>query len=319
VSRRWLLRLWLLAALAPQAQAQEAWPSKPVRLIVPFAPGSASDSAARIVAHALSQRLGQSVVVDPRPGGSGQIGAAHAARSAPDGYTLLMTSNTTHSANPHLYKTLPYDPLKDFEPVARTGTLPFMLVVPTTLPVSSAAELIAYARARPGQLTYATPNSASLVSAETVNRLAGLDLIRVSYKSSPQALLDLIAGRVQVSFSDFATAMPHVQAGKLRVLAVTTARRSALLPDVPPLADTLKGFDLTSWNGVFVPAGTPRPLVTRLSAEWLAVLAQPEVRHKLGALGYEIDPLGAEAFGQYVREQLAYWGKLVRDAGLQPE
>jgi tripartite-type tricarboxylate transporter receptor subunit TctC len=314
-----LLALCLLCVLAPAGQAQETYPSKPIRLVVPFAPGSATDSAARIVAQELSQRLGQNVIVDDRPGGNGQIAAQHAARSAPDGYTLLMTSNTTHSANPHLYKTLPYDPMRDFEPVARMGTLPFMLLVTPSLPVTSTAELIAYARANRGKLTYATANSTSLVSAETLNTIAKVDLTRVSYKSSPQALLDLIAGRVQVGFSDFATAMPHVQAGKLRVLAVTTARRSALLPDVPPLADTVKGFDVTSWNGVFVPAGTPRPIVARLAAEMLAVLARPEVRQKLATLGYEVDPLGPEPFAQYVREQLAYWGKLVRDAGIQPE
>jgi tripartite-type tricarboxylate transporter receptor subunit TctC len=314
-----LLVLCALAAIVPAGQAQEGYPSKPIRLVVPFAPGSATDSAARIVAQELSQRLGQNVIVDDRPGGNGQIAAQHAARSAPDGYTLLMTSNTTHSANPHLYKTLPYDPMRDFEPVARMGTLPFMLLVTPSLPVTSTAELIAYARANRGKLTYATANSTSLVSAETLNTIAKVDLTRVSYKSSPQALLDLIAGRVQVGFSDFATAMPHVQAGKLRVLAVTTARRSALLPDVPPLADTVKGFDVTSWNGVFVPAGTPRPIVARLAAEMLAVLARPEVRQKLATLGYEVDPLGPEPFAQYVREQLAYWGKLVRDAGIQPE
>jgi tripartite-type tricarboxylate transporter receptor subunit TctC len=319
VTRRRLLGLCLLAVLAPWARAEEAWPSKPIRLIVPFAPGSASDSCARIIAQELSLRLKQNVIVDDRPGGNGQIGAQHAARSTPDGYSLIMTSNTTHSANPHLYKTLPYDPIKDFDPVVRTGTLPFMLLVTPSLPVGSAAELIVYARANAGKLTYAAANSASLVSAETLNAAAGLDLKRVSYKSSPQALLDLIAGRVQVGFSDFATAMPHVQAGKLKVLAVTTARRSALLPDVPPLADTLKGFDVTSWNGIFVPAGTPRPIVTRLANELLAVLARPEVRQKLATLGYDIDPMGPEPFGRYVREQLAYWGKLVRDAGLEPE
>jgi tripartite-type tricarboxylate transporter receptor subunit TctC len=319
VRRRGFLVLCLLAALPSWAQAQDTWPSKPLRLIVPFAPGSATDSAARIVAQELSLRLGQNVIVDDRPGGNGQIAAQHAARSAPDGYTLIMTSNTTHSANPHLYKTLLYDPIRDFDPIVRTGSLPFMLLVTPSLPVGSAAELIAHARAHPGKLTYATANSTSLVSAETLNVVAKLDLIRVSYKSSPQALLDLIAGRVQVGFSDFATAMPHVQAGKLKVLAVTTARRSSLLPDVPPLADTLKGFDVTSWNGIFVPAGTPRPITTRLATELLAVLARPEMRQKLATLGYDVDPMGPEPFGQYVREQLAYWGKLVRAAGIQPE
>jgi tripartite-type tricarboxylate transporter receptor subunit TctC len=178
---------------------------------------------------------------------------------------------------------------------------------------------MAYARANPGKLTYAAASSTSLVGAETINVIGKVDLTRVNYKSSPQAMLDLVTGRVQVMVADFATAMPHVKAGKLRALAVTTAKRSALLPDVPPMADTLKGFDVTSWNGLFVPAGTPKEVVARIAADTLEALGRPDVRQKLAGLGFEVDPLGQEPFARYQREQIAYWGKLVRDAGIQPE
>jgi tripartite-type tricarboxylate transporter receptor subunit TctC len=319
MKRAQLLAFALLAALSLAVVAAEPYPTKPIRLIVPFAPGSATDSVARILAQELSQRLGQNVIVEDKPGANGQIAAVAVARSQPDGYTLFMTTNTTHGANPHLYTTLPYDPIKDFEPIARTGTLPFMLVVSLSVPASNTAELVAYARANPGKLTYAAASSTSLIGAETINTIGQVDLIRVNYKSSPQALLDLIAGRVQVMVADFATAMPHVKAGKLRVLAVTTAKRSALVPEAPPMADTLKGFDVTSWNGLFVPAGTPKEIIARLAADTLEVLARSDVRQKLANLGFEVDPMAPGAFGQYVREQIVYWGKLVRDAGIQPE
>jgi tripartite-type tricarboxylate transporter receptor subunit TctC len=307
-----------LSMLLPAAAA-EPYPSKPIRLVIPFAAGSATDSMGRILAHELSQRLAQNVLVENRAGANGQIAAAFVARSAPDGYTVFMTTNSSHAANPHLYKTLPYDPVKDFEPIARTATLPFMLVVTPALPVKTTADLVAYARAHPGELSYGTASSASLVGAETINKMAKVDMVRVSYKASPQTMLDLIAGRLQVMVADFATAMPHVRAGKVRVLAVTTAKRSALLPGTPPIADTLKGFDITSWNGLFVPAGTPKEVVARLARETLEILARQDIREKLAAIGFEVDPLGPQPFAAYVREQIAYWGKLVRDAGIPPE
>jgi tripartite-type tricarboxylate transporter receptor subunit TctC len=318
------LRLAILAALAALgipgvANAADAYPTKLIRLIVPFAPGSATDSAGRVVAQELSQRLGQSVIVENRAGANGQIAAAFVAQSAPDGYTVFMTTNSTHSANPHLYKTLPYDPVKDFDPIALVGTLPFVLVVNPELPVKTTADLVSYAKANPGKLSYGTASSASLVSAETINHLAKITIIGVPYKASPQAILDLVAGRLQVMVADFPTAIPQVRAGKLRALGVTTAKRSALLPDVPPIAESIKGFELISWNGLFVPAGTPKEIVERLERETLAVLARPEVKSKLAAIGFEVDPLGTKAFGRYVAEQSAYWGKLVHNAGIQPE
>jgi tripartite-type tricarboxylate transporter receptor subunit TctC len=308
----------LLSTPSPQALA-ETYPSKPIRLVIPFAAGSATDAAGRVLAQALAIRLGQSVIVDNRAGANGQIAAMLVSQSPADGYTLFMTTNSTHSANPHLYKSLPYNPVKDFEPIARVGTLAFMLVVNPDLPVANTSELIDYAMAHPGQLSYGTASTASLVGAETINAMAHTELVGIGYKASPQAILDLVAGRLQVMVADFATAMPQVRAGKLRVLAVTTATRSTLLPGVPPIGDTLKGFDMTSWNGLFAPAGTPKPIVARLAQETIASLAQSDVKDRLAALGFEVDPLEPVAFGRYVREQLDTWGKLIRAAKIQPE
>ena len=308
-----------IALVAAAPGAAQPYPSKPIKLVVPFAAGSATDSVGRILAQELSQRLGQNVLVENRPGANGQLAAAFVAKSAPDGYTLFMATNTTQAANPHLYRTLPYDPIRDFEPIARNGLLPFMLVVTASLPVASTAQLIAYAKSHPGALVYAATNSTSLVGAETINVAAGTDLLRVPYKSSPEAMLDLTAGRLQVMVADFITAIPQVKAGKIKVLAVTTAKRSGLLPEVPALGDTIKGYDLTAWNGLLAPAGTPQPILARMSSETLAILARPEIKQRLAALGFEVDPLGREQFGLYLREQVAYWGKLVRAARIEPE
>ncbi len=319
----WSLVLALTALVftvtANPASAAEAYPSKPIRLVIPFAAGSATDSAGRLLAQELSQRLRQNVIVENRPGALGQIAAVFVAQSAPDGYTLFMTTNTTHSANPHLFKTLAYDPVKDFEPIARVGMLPFMLVINPQLKVNSTAELLAYARANPGKLTYGQASSASLVAAETLNTMAKVSIVGVPYKVSPQAILDLVAGRLDFMVADFTTAMPQVKAGKLKVLAVTTAKRSALMPDIPPIAATLKGFDLTSWNGIFAPAGTPKEIVARLARETLDVLAQPDIKAKFAVIGFEVDPQDSEPFGRFVRDEIAAWGKLVRAAGIQPE
>jgi len=311
--------LLTLTALAAPAFAAEDYPAKPVKLVIAFAPGSATDSMGRVIADALSPRLGQQVIVENRPGATGMLAAAHVARSAADGYTLLMTTNSTHGANSSIYKSLPYDPIRDFEPVARTATLPFMLVVNPAVPASTTAEFIAYARAHRGELSYGTASTTSLIGAETLNRLAGTALVGVSYKASTQAMLDLVAGRLHVMVADFATAMPQVKAAKLKVLGVTTAKGSALLPGVPPMAQSLPGFDVTSWNGVFAPAGTPKAIVSRLAREILVVLDKPEVVARLAEIGFEVDPLGPEPFAAYVREQIGYWGKLVRDAGIQPQ
>ncbi len=316
---RTVLVAGLLAAAPAQGGAQGAYPAKPIRIIVPFAAGSATDGAGRLLASALSARLGQNVLVENRAGAFGQIAAQAVTRSAPDGYTLFLTTNTTHSANPHLYRKLPYDAIKDFVPVARIGRFPFMLVVTPGLPAKSTAELIAYAKSHPDALTYGTPNSTSLVEMETIKRLGQVSIQGVQYKSSPEAIVDLSAGRLQVMISDFGTAVPQVTAGKRRALGVTTAKRSTLMPAVPPIADAVPGIDAAGWLGMFVPAGTPDTVVQRLAGELLDIASQPDMRARLGSVGVEVDPLGPQPFARFAHEQIDMWGELIRAAGIQPE
>lgn len=314
---RFVLLAFALSAVG--ANAAESWPARPVKLVIPFAAGSATDAAGRLLAQELAGRLGQSVVVENKAGANGQIAAIAVAGSPPDGYTLFMTTNSTHSANPHLYRQLAYDPVKDFTPVARVGLLPFMLVVNPELPVKTTAELLAYAKDHPGELSYGTASTSSLVGAETLNVMGGVRMERVGYKASPQAILDLVAGRMQVMVADFTTAMPQVKAGRLRVLGVTTAARSVLLPGVPAIAETLPGYDMTSWNGLFAPAGTPPAIVARVEKESLAILSSSQVQARLATLGFEVAPMDAAQFGRYVQGEMAHWGKLVRAANIQPE
>jgi len=296
--------------------AQDA---KPIRVIVPFAAGSYTDNVVRIVMPALGEKLRATIVVENRPGANGVIGADAVAKAAPDGYTFLMGGTSVNAANPGLYKQLPYDPVKDLVPVARFGVLPFLLVVNPKVPVKTVPELIDHAKQNPGKLAYATPNSATLVGMETFKRSAGVDILSVPYKSSPQAMLDLVAGQVQVLIADFATAMPHVKANNARVVAATMARRSTLLPDVPTVGEVLKGYDISAWNGLFAPAGTPRERIAQVAEAASAVLATKEMQDKLSGIGFDIAPMGPDAFGPYVREQIATWGKLIQESGVKPE
>jgi tripartite-type tricarboxylate transporter receptor subunit TctC len=306
--------------LAASLARADTWPSKPVTLVIPFAPGSGTDNVGRIVSQRLSERLKQPVVVENKAGANGQIAAEYVAKAKADGYTLFMTTNTTHSANPSLYKQLRYDPIKDFTPIVRTGELPFAVAVNNELPIKSMKELIDYARANPGKMSYATPNSTSLVASETLKKEAKVEIVGVPYKSSPQALTDLIGGQVQVYVVDFGSGGAMLKAGRVRPIAVTPARGSKILPDVPPVANTLPGFDLTSWNGIFAPAGLPREIVDRISSEVQAVLAEKEVQEKLAAAGFEVWPSKSpEEFSRYVSEQLALWTRLIKAANVEPQ
>jgi tripartite-type tricarboxylate transporter receptor subunit TctC len=306
-------------ALSSAAFAQ-SWPARPITLVIPFATGSGTDVVGRLVAQKLGERLRQPVVVENKAGASAQIAAQFVAAAKPDGYTLLMTTNTSHSANPSLFKSLKYDPIKDFTPITRVGELPFALVVNNDIPATSVQELIDHARANPGKLTYATPNSTSLVATETLKHMAGVDIVGVPYKSSPQAMQDTIAGVVQVYVTDLGSGGAMMKAGKVRTLAATPARGTKLLPGVPPVAQTLKGFDLTSWNGVFGPAGLPQPIVERVDAEIQAVIGDREIQEKLALLGFEVWPSrNPEEFAKYVSDQLALWTNLVRQAGIPPQ
>ena len=319
-SRRSFLRLSAFTALALLAASGPAL-SQPsvVRWIVPFAAGSYTDNVARIIAPGIGERLGQTIVIENKPGANGIIGAEYVAKAAPDGQTVLVGGASVNVVNPNVYKTLPYDPVNDLLPAARIGLLPFMLVVNKDVPATTAAELIAHAKQNPGRLSYATPNAATLVGMETFKRGAGVDITSVPYKSSPQAITDLVANHVQVAIVDFAVTMPQVKAGKLRVLAVTMPKRSALLPDVPTLADTVPNFDVSAWTGLFMPGKTPPAHAARLYEAMRATLATPEVRDKLTSIGFDIQPLGPDEFGTYLRNEIRTWNTLVKDAGIKPE
>jgi tripartite-type tricarboxylate transporter receptor subunit TctC len=312
--------LAVLALVASTAAVAQGYPTGPITLVVPFAAGSGTDAVARIVAKRLGDRLKQPVLVDNKAGASAQIGAQYVAKAKPDGYTLFMTTNTSHSANPALFTNLKYDPIKDFTPVTRVGELPFALLVNANFPAKSLRELIDYAKANPGKLSYATPNSTSLVASETIDRIAGMQVVGIPYKSSPQALTDLVGGQVQMYVADLGSSMGMIRNGNVRPLGVTTKQPLKSLPNVPPIASAVPGFDLTSWNGIFGPAGMPKPVVDRLNTELLQVLAEKEVQEQLAQLGFESWPSKTpEEFAKYVADQLAHWTSLIRQAGIRAE
>jgi len=310
---------WFAAAVAT-AQTAGDYPNEPISLVVPFSPGSGTDAVARLVASQLSQRLGQPVVVDNKAGASAQIGAAHVAKAKPDGYTLFMTTNTSHSANPHMFKTLRYDPIRDFTPIARVGELPFALIVNPSVPTNTVQALIEHVRANPNKLAYGTPNSTSLVAAETLKYMTQTQMISVPYKSSPQALTDLVGNQIQIYVADLGSSWGTLKTDRVRTLGVTSAKGSSLLPDVPAIGQALPGFDLTSWNGIFGPAGLPREIVDRLNTALQDILRDPAVQQQLGQIGFEVWPTSTPAeFAVYVQEQLNLWGMLIRQAGITPQ
>ena len=307
------------ALLAGTAQAQ-TYPARNITMVLPFAAGSGTDTTTRLIAAEVGKALGQQLVVDNKPGANGMLAATHVARAAPDGYTLFVTTNTTHSANPSLMKQLTYDPVKDFTPIARTGNLPFMLVINPDVPAKSVQELTAYAKANPGKLTYASGSSAAIVMGATYARRAGLDMLHVPYKSSPPALTDVIGGRVSMMFIDIPTGLPLVNAGKLRGLAVTTKDRSALLPDMPSMQETgVPDFDITSWQGWFGPANLPKDVVTKVNAELRKVIENPEIKKQLGERGMDAFSGTPEDLAKFVNEQLVLWTRLIKEAGIEPE
>jgi tripartite-type tricarboxylate transporter receptor subunit TctC len=312
----------LAAALAASSLhcAAQSYPSSNINLVVPFAAGSGTDAVARIMATKMGSILGQPVIVDNKPGASAQIGAQLVASAKPDGYTLLMTTNTSHSANPYLFQNLKYDPIKDFTPIARVGELPFVLTVNNDLPVKTVQELIEYAKANPGKLSYGTPNSTSLVTTETIMYLTKIGMTQIPYKSSPQALTDLIGNQIQVYVVDTGSGMGMIKAGKVRPIGLTGNRPYAQLPNVPPIAKTIQGFDVVSWNGVFGPANLPKPIVDKVNAAIQEALKDKEVQAKLAQLGFVVWPSkNPQDFAQYVSDQMAFWGKLIIQSGIKSE
>jgi tripartite-type tricarboxylate transporter receptor subunit TctC len=323
---RTLLRILTAGSLAlfgiafSTAADAQSYPSRPITIIVPFGAGSATDTITRVVGLKLGEVLKQSVIVENRPGANGSLAGLYVARAAPDGYTLFMSTNSPHSAAPFLMKNVPYDPIKDFTPITRMGSYTLMLVVHPSVPVHSVKELIAYAKANPGKLSYASGNTAGIVGGGTFKHAAGLDMLHVPYKSSPQAIQDLLAGRVQVMFNDFTTSLPHVQAKTMRPLAVSRIKRSSLFPELPTMDEAgVPGFDMDTWAGIFSPAQTPQPIVTRLNTELRKIIDSDEVKSKLKAAGFEAFSSSAEELGEFVKVQLAAWGKMIKDAGIQAE
>src|SRR3954467_12761281 len=309
-----------LAAFTSTAFAQTpAWPSRNITLVLPFAAGSGTDTTTRIISRELGAALGVGMVIDNKAGANGSIAASYVARSAPDGYTLFVTTNTTHSANPYLLKTMSYDPIKDFTPIARTGDLPFMLVINPEIPANSVPELIALAKKEPGKSSYAGGSSSAIVSGAPFPRLAGLDLLHVPYKSSPPALTDVIAGRVSMMFIDVPTGLPHVTGKVLKALAVTAKRKSALLPELPTMDATVIGFDITSWQGWLGPANMPKDIVVRLNAEIRKIVERPDIRNQLAERGMEAFSGTPEEFDTFLKEQLVVWDKLITDAGIEKQ
>lgn len=309
-----------ISLAAATASFAQNYPSAPITMVVPFAAGSGTDAVARVVATQLGERLKQPVIVENKAGASAQIGASYVAKAKPDGYTLFMTTNTSHSANPWLIKSLKYDPVKDFTPVARVGELPFALAVHPSVPAQNLQELIAYAKANPDKLSYGTPNSTSLVASETFKFLTKTRITAVPYKSSPQALTDLVGNQIQIYVADLGSSWSMLKTDRVRTLAVTAAKGSTLLPNVPAMATALPGFDITSWNGIFGPAGMPKEVVERLNTALQDLLKEQEVKDQLAQVGFEVWPTATPGeFAQYVQDQLNNWGKLIQQSKIEAQ
>ena len=313
---RWALGA-LFAVVATVASAQ-SYPNQTIRLVVPFPAAGTTDILARAAAQKLTEAFGQSVVVDNRPGAAGNIGSDLVAKSAPDGYTLLMGTVGTHAINPSLYSKMPYDHVKDFVPVVLVAGVPNVLVVNPALPVNSVADLIKLAKDKPGQINFASSGSGTSIhlSGELFKTMAGVDITHVPYKGSSPALVDLIGGQVQIMFDNLPSALPQIKAGKLRAIAVTSLKRAPVLPDVPTISESgLPGFEASSWFGVLAPAGTPAPIVARINAEINKWLQSAEAREKLLSQGAEAAGGTPEQFAHHIRAESEKWAKVVKASG----
>jgi len=305
-------------ALSVAAQAAD-WPTRPVRIIVPFGAGSATDVVARTVGQNLSETLGQAMVIDNRAGANGTIGAELAAKAPKDGYTLLMSTNTPSAAAPSLMKKINYDPVKDFAPIARVGTIAFVLAVNPSLPAKTMPELIALAKKQPGKLTAGSGSAGSLVPVFMLQQMAGIELNHIPYKSIPPALTDVMSGQIHMVYADMVTGAPQVKSGKVRGLGVTSMKRDPLLPEVPAIAETVKGFELIAWFALFAPAGTPPAIVDRLAAESAKILARSEVRERFALMGIQVAPQSPAELRKFQQSELEKWARLAKAANIVPE
>lgn len=310
-----------------QAQSKAAgkiqgYPEKPIRFVVPFTPGSGVDIVARLLGQKLGESWKQSVVVDNRSGAGGTIGTEIVARAVPDGYTILMGNLATHGINPNLYRKLPYDAIRDFAPVTQVADVTNVLVVHPSLPVKSMQELIALARSRPGSINYGSggAGSGAHLAAELFKSTAGVNMVHVPYKGVGLAMNDLLGGQIQLMFSNLLSSLPHVKAGKLRALAVTTAKRSSAAPDLPTIAEAgLRGYEAANWFGVLAPAATPKQVVAKLNGDIVKVLQMPDVRNRLSSQG--ADPVGStpQQFAAYIKAEIARWKTVIRNAGIKAD
>ena len=308
------------AVLSGSGLYADDFPSRPITFINPFGPGSASDTLCRIIADPLGQALKQPVIVEDRPGADGALSALYVHHQPADGYTLLMGTNSPLSADPFLHKDVDYDAVKDFAPVTRVGSFTLMLVLNPNLPIHSVKDLVAYAKANPGKLSFASGNTAGIVGGATLAYWAGIDVLQVPYKSTPPALEDIIAGRVSMMFADFTTAMPHVQSGALRALAISRIKRSALFPELPTLDESgVKGFNLDAWAGLVAPAGTPPAVVTKLNGALRKIIDSRDVQAKFKNVGFEGFSSTPEELGDYIKSELVAWQKMVKDANIRAE
>jgi tripartite-type tricarboxylate transporter receptor subunit TctC len=314
------LALAVLATGFAAPASAEDYPSRPVTILTPFAAGSATDTAARLVSKYLQEALGQPFVIENRDGAGGMLAAEAVAHAQPDGYTLLLTSNSTHSAAPGLFKRVPYDPIKDFTPIARIGSFPSFIAVTNDLPVKSMAELVAYAKANPGKVTAGYGNSTGRITVEIIKRQLNIDIVPVAYRSNPAAVTDLMAGHIQMGVPDFSTGLAMAKSGKFRPLAVLTKDRDPALPDIPTLdATVMPGFDLLAWTGMFGPAGMPKEVVDKLAAPIEKALANEDVRQRFRDVGVEVYWIGPAGFTGYVKDELMKWTTLIKAANIEPE
>jgi len=308
------------AATLFTVSAAAQYPAKPVRIVVPFPAGSATDTVTRILAQSISPALGQPIIVDTKPGADGAIAAAEVAKAPPDGHTLLMATNSPMSAVPALKKSPPYDPVADFTPITDIGRYTFFLYVNASVPAKTFQELIAHAKANPGKLAYATGNTTGIVSFAQMNALAGIDMLHVPYKGEPQGITDLVGGRVQVMWATPTTGLPHVKDGKLRALVTQLSKRSHLLPEVPTIHEAgMPKFTITSWAALFGPGKMPKEIVARLNKEFVTAMARPDVQAQMEKQAFLMSPSTPEKLAAFVKEQLDSYRTILRAAGVQPE
>jgi len=316
-----MIRAWLGALLfgAVALARAQSYPTHTVKLVVPYGPGSSPDSVGRIVAQEMQASLGQPVIVANVAGALANVGTAEVARAAPDGYTILLTTNTPHAANVALFKSLPFDPVKDFAPIVRLITTSMVLLVRSDFPASTLGEFIAYAKSKANGLAAGYGSAATIVSIAKLRSAAGFKTLDVAYKGVPLAITDVLGGQVDFTLGDFAVAMPQIHGGKMKGLGVTSPQRTPLAPDIPAIAETFPGYETRIWYGLVAPAHTPAPVVTRLHDVVSASLAKLEVKTKLASLGLEPAPLTPAEFGAFIQQEIAKWTREIREAGIEPQ